>query len=193
MARPREFDVDQALDAALDVFWSHGFAATSVADLVAATGLPKGSIYKAWSDKRDLFLHALRRYEERSLADLERKLTRGASPRAAIESWLKSVGDACCGGEADRGCFAINSIVELAPHDDEVAALATGQLQREEQLLARTIQAAQQRGEVGADVEPRDAAAFLVALVCGLNVRGREPMGRAQVRRVLQLAIATLD
>ena len=62
MAGPREFDMDEALDAAMSVFWEKGYEGTSMADLMAATGLHKGSIYKAFTDKHDLFVKALKRY-----------------------------------------------------------------------------------------------------------------------------------
>jgi len=86
LARPREFNGDNALDAAVDCFWSRGMRATSVPDLAAAMGSNGPSLYKAFGDKRTLFFQALERYAERSMRSLIQRLENGRSPENAIRN-----------------------------------------------------------------------------------------------------------
>src|ERR671910_2905737 len=88
MARPREFDIDEALDAAMGAFWVRGYEATSLADLMQVMGLQKGSIYKAFGDKHALFLSALQRYLDQMYAAQRQALANATSPRATIQAWL---------------------------------------------------------------------------------------------------------
>jgi TetR/AcrR family transcriptional repressor of nem operon len=89
MARPREFDIDQVLDAAINTFWTKGYEATSMADLMEAMNLKKGSIYKAFEDKHDLFCKALERYLEGMDKQMREMVETATSPRAGIEKWLQ--------------------------------------------------------------------------------------------------------
>ena len=103
--------MDDALDAAIGVFWERGYQGASMTDLVAATGLQKGSLYKAFEDKHDLFMKSLARYLERGLSDLDRALRGGASPKAGLRNWLEAmVVERSCTGDRRVGCFAINSV-----------------------------------------------------------------------------------
>src|ERR687891_349404 len=88
MARPREFDIDEALEAAMGAFWVRGYEATSLADLMQAMGLQKGSIYKAFGDKHALFLCALQRYLDQMYEAQRAMLTGATSPRVALQAWL---------------------------------------------------------------------------------------------------------
>src|SRR5690606_26441621 len=104
MGRPREFDPDAALDAAMAAFWDRGYEATSMADLMAVMGLQKGSIYKAFGDKRQLYLAALRRYLERASQQIADRLRASPTALGALEEWLaSSVSGRCTGDAATRG------------------------------------------------------------------------------------------
>jgi AcrR family transcriptional regulator len=117
MARPREFDIDQVLDAAMNTFWTKGYEATSMADLMEAMNLKKGSIYKAFEDKHDLFCKALERYLEGMDKQMREMVETATSPRAGIETWLQKGVEMCQGQGVKRGCLALNTAVELGPHD----------------------------------------------------------------------------
>ena len=117
VGRPREFDEEQALEAAMDVFWEKGFEATSMADLCAATGLHKGSLYQAFGDKHALFMQALKAYADREFHETAAVAFAHDSPLASIRA---VVGTVCKEALEGKGCLMINSLVELAPHDPEV-------------------------------------------------------------------------
>lgn len=191
MARPREFDLDEALEAALGVFWQQGYAATSMADLMAAMGLEKGSIYKAWSGKRELFLATLQRYHERGLDHLRRRLAAARSPGEGLRRWLLEHGGRSRGCTRQQGCFVINSIVELAPHDDEVAGIAAAHDRAVRALLTATVRAAQHGGELWPEPDAGAFARTLLVASTGLAVRGkvRAGGGGRDARAVVELLL----
>lgn len=89
MARPREFDADQALDEAMHVFWGHGYRATSVEDLMAAADVQKQSLYCAFGDKRSLFLKCLNLYTNQTLLEIQGMLNETDSPLEGIERFMR--------------------------------------------------------------------------------------------------------
>ncbi len=121
MARPREFDVADALQDALEVFWRKGYEATSMQDLVAAMGIQKASLYAAFGDKHALYRAALRRYQQATLDELATHLAKAASPLAAIRGFVDEVATHAAGKDGRRGCFCVNASSELAPSDDLIA------------------------------------------------------------------------
>jgi TetR/AcrR family transcriptional repressor of nem operon len=187
--RPREFDVDVALDAAMQAFWAHGYEATSMADLMAAMDLRKGSIYQAFGDKHTLFLQALSRYLEREadvMASLFATLTH---PKHAIEKWLAGAVSVCqC--EQSRGCFAVNSVVELGPHDEQVAALLRAHRLRMEKLLAAAIARGQADGDFRRDDSAAALAESLFVFVVGMVATSRGPTTKTRSKRLAASALA---
>ena len=151
VGRPREFNEEQVLSAVIDVFWSKGYEAASLTDLCQATGLHKGSLYQAFGDKRQLFLTALEHYSEREFNQVMTALSDSATPlqnlRAVIEKILYVSAD-------EKGCLAVNSMAELAPHDEVVkGALQKFGIKRL-QALTELIGQAQQAGEIRPELKP---------------------------------------
>jgi AcrR family transcriptional regulator len=115
--RPRRFDPEEALDAAMAVFWSHGFDATSMADLSAATGLNKPSLYAAFGDKAQLFRQALERYAKTQAEPHLRALEREPDVRAAIGAFLASLADVLADPAKPGGCFIVNATAACGTGD----------------------------------------------------------------------------
>lgn len=127
MARPRQFDEDQAADAAMDVFWKHGYEGASIALLLQGMGMTKGSLYKAFTDKKSLFLTAMARYEAAQVQPavaLLKGTEPGAAPhgRARIEAVFRSVPGAVRAGDR-RGCMLCSAAAGPSFEDSEIAAL----------------------------------------------------------------------
>lgn len=192
MARPREFDEAEVLERALCVFWAHGYEATSLADLTEATGLAKGSIYKAFQDKRSLYLAALDHYLERGQRMLETTLDSAESPQAGIERWLDGIGQMARRRGQRRGCFAVNATVELAPHDREVRDRLAKHQERLRNCYVRTIARGVELGEFRRDLDPAAAAEFLSTVVNGLQVSGKAGLTKARVDAQITVALAAL-
>src|SRR5262245_12280960 len=188
MARPRTFEIDEALDSAIEVFWDRGYEASSMADLMAAMGLQKGSIYKAWKDKRALFLAALRRYLDQGYERLH-ALAEG-EPRAAFEGLFAHFASSC--SRSKRGCFAMNTVVELGPHDARVGKLLAAHRARVVDLLADVIRRGQAARVFRTDRPARDLAQFVFLVISGMLTRARETLSAEEARRAAELALDTL-
>ncbi len=188
MARLREFDTEVALDAAMQAFWLRGYEATSLADLMAATGLKKGSIYKAFNDKHSLFMLALRQYLEQINAFNRQYLEDATSPKAGLAEMLHAVVSQRGNDKDRRGCFIVNSLVELAPHDEAVKALLEGQLSYMQTMLTQAIAKGQSSGEFRTDIPAKDLSLIVLNLLQGLVTRSKGSVSVA----VLQQQVDTL-
>ena len=164
VGRPREFDEEQVLEAAMGAFWRKGYEATSLVDLTDATGLNKASLYRVFGDKHQLFLSALKNY-----ADIEfRETTAVVSELASPLTNLRAViGKICEDAGSDKGCMMINSMVELAPHDPPVKALLQDFGEQRTEAVQGMISAAQTAGEVRADLDPAKLARSLMITLAG--------------------------
>ncbi len=119
IGRPREFDDDVALAQILDVFWTKGFEGTSMSDLMAATGLQKGSLYAAFGDKRAIYLEALALYERQAVDGAVALLTGKGAPETRIGKFLQAAIDPVARLDDRRGCFLCNASVDQAVLDGE--------------------------------------------------------------------------
>lgn len=191
MARPKEFDVDEALQSALEVFWRKGYEATSMQDLVAAMGIQKASLYGTFGDKHSLYLSALRRYQEQTLAELTEHLAEAASPLAAITGFVDEV-VAHIARDGRRGCLCVNANIEMAPHDAAVAGQLRGHHDRMESLLTATLVRARTLGEIPRKADPRALATFLLGIVVAMNVLGKQRASRQQLQALRDHGLAAL-
>lgn len=190
MGRPRSFDVDEALDAAIEAFWDAGYEATSMADLMEAMGLQKGSIYKVWPDKRALFQAALRRYLDRGLEALRHLAAADADPEVALAALMDHFTATC--SVSKRGCFALNTVVELGPHDEAAAELLAAHHERVVDLFADLVRRGQAAGAFRDDRPARELGHFLFVVVTGLLTRSKGALGPNQARRTSALALEAL-
>lgn len=132
--RPRNFDEAAALEQALLVFWKNGFEATSLDDLTKAMGLSRSSFYAAFSSKQALFLRALEHYSENGLQNL--RDVAGSTAGNPVDAMMHALSNPD-GGK--QGCMLVNCITELAPHDEEVAAIGRRHLEKIEEIFARVL------------------------------------------------------
>lgn len=193
MARPKEFDVDTALQSALEVFWQKGYEATSMQDLVAAMGIQKASLYATFTDKHTLYVTALRRYQQMVLDGLTAQLSKASSPITAVREFLAEVAESVAGREGRRGCFCINANTELASHDTEVAEQLRAHNQRMEALLAATLERAKSQGELAKKTDCAALATFLLGIVVALNVLGKQRATHQQLQALVEHAGAALQ
>jgi TetR/AcrR family transcriptional regulator, transcriptional repressor for nem operon len=175
--RPREFDMDQALDQAIRVFCEQGYSATSIGDLIDAMGLASGSIYKAFHDKRSVFLAALDRHVLLRKEQIAAAARSSKPARERLRDVLAFFVESSKGAEGRRGCLIVGSAVELAIADREVAARVTASLSKNEAFLADLIREGQADGSISSQVDPEQTARVMVCLTQGLRVVGKS--GRA--------------
>ena len=129
MARPREFDEEAVLDAAIQCFWRRGYEATSVKTLIEETGLTAASLYNAFGDKRALFCTALDHYVEGSIGARIRRC-RALEPRAAITAYFDEVLSRSLGDRERKGCMLVNATLETAPQDPAFRKAAEANISR---------------------------------------------------------------
>lgn len=188
MARPRAFDEQEVIDRAMTVFWHKGYEATSMCDLLDATGLTRGSLYKAFKSKRGLFLRALEVYLKRARAELQSTLN-ACAPKDALESWI----DGTVGTKQEcKGCFIVNITVEMAPDDEEVRALLGTHDQLTEQLYAECIKQGQQEGIFCGGLDAAHTAQLISVMLYGLQARARAGLDPIQARRVIAHMMSSL-
>ncbi|WP_069883834.1 TetR/AcrR family transcriptional regulator [Streptomyces luteocolor] len=196
MARPRTFDEERALDAAMRAFWANGYEATSTQDLCEATGLGRSSIYNTFSSKHDLFRRALARYMDSMntaqitiLEDVERSAT----------DRLRALFARVIDGEFEQrrdghsiGCLTVNTTVELAGRDPE----ATGMLERDLALRLTALSAAIRSGQRDGDITSRrdadDLARYINAVIGGMRVSAQGGADRATLEAIAETAFDAL-
>jgi TetR/AcrR family transcriptional repressor of nem operon len=171
MPRCREFDIDQALDQALNAFWHKGYEATSMTDLMAAMGLSKSSFYECFGSKREALLAALRRYSAREMAETQLHFSTSAPVATLLAAWVRhSIDPAACRPSQRCGCLIVNIAVELAPHDREIEAAVRHHLDMLAVFLAETIRRGNAEGSVPSRLDPAHSADLLLNLVAGIQV-----------------------
>ena len=190
--RPREFDVGAALDQAIRVFCERGFHATSIGDLTAATGLASGSLYKAFKDKRGLYVAALAHYKASRDAELRAALAPARTGRDKVRAALLHYAEASHGERGRLGCLVTASATELALFDPELARWVAGSLRRIETLLAGLLREGVADGSVPAHVDPAATGRLLLCLVQGLRVVGKTGTTRKDALALVELALGTL-
>ncbi|MGA8610943.1 MAG: TetR/AcrR family transcriptional regulator [Xanthobacteraceae bacterium] len=193
MARPREFDEATALEAAIECFWQRGYEATSVRDLADRMGISAPSLYNAYGDKHALFVQALERYLDHSTRARIKRLEDTLPPKQAVRRFIAEIIERSVNDRERRGCFLINSALEVAPHDRELGALIAERLAEIEAFFYRSIKAAQAEGAVPRDRGAKDIARLLLGVLLGIRVLARSKPERALLEGVARPALALLD
>ncbi|ULQ47513.1 TetR/AcrR family transcriptional regulator [Flagellatimonas centrodinii] len=193
MARTRAFDEDHALERALSAFWTNGYKATSLDQLLAATGLSKSSLYDTFGSKRQLLVSCLDRYDAMLREGILAPLLQPGASRPAIEAALRRCVHQAIQPEGVRGCFANNCLTELATVDAELQNAARAVRQRLEAALMQAVRHGQADGSIGTAESPRALARFLVNTVTGLNLAAKAQPGRAALEDIVRVALRVLD
>ncbi|MEU0384507.1 TetR/AcrR family transcriptional regulator [Streptomyces chartreusis] len=197
MARPRKFDEERALDAAMRVFWERGYEATSTQDLCDATGLGRSSIYNTFRSKHDLFERALARYLDAMTAvqtavldDVERPAADRV--RALLADVVESETKCRIGSGRALGCLGVNTVVELAGRDPEAAGLLESDTVRRLALYRAVLEQGRRDGSITTARDPEALARFLNATVAGLRVSSQGGADRADLEMIVETAMDAL-
>lgn len=184
--------MDAALDAALLVFRERGYHATSLTDLGAAMRLTPGSIYKAFSDKRAIFLAAFDRYTELRGAELRRRLDAERTGLDKLGATLRFYAEASHGIEGTRGCLVAGSAMEIATFDAGMAARVTAALRRLEDALRDLVRLGQADGSIQSGTDPDACACALLCLLQGFRVVGKSGRSAAEMMAAVDQALRWL-
>jgi len=193
MARPREFDVDSALESAMQTFWAKGYEATSVDDLCESTGLGRSSLYAAFGDKRQLYLSALDRYEEHAATRVAAALAGQLPIQVSIKSFLGRIIDDIVAGSGRRGCFIGNCAAEIPRGDRTAVNQVRRSLARVERVFAEALAGAMDRGEIDAGSDVTALARFLTSGIQGLRLVGKANPDRNALDDIAMVMLRALE
>ncbi|MDQ0314260.1 TetR/AcrR family transcriptional regulator [Amorphus orientalis] len=190
--RPREFDIDAALDAAIPVFQARGYEGASLAQLCAAMKLTPGSVYKAFPDKRAVFLAAFDRYAGLSHAELRARLDDRLNGLERVRTVLTAYAEKAQAPEGRAGCLVTRSALDLAVCDAEMAEKIAAAMGRLEAMLRDEIRLGQTDGSIPAELDPDAAALTLLCVVQGFRVVGKTGRSRPDMMACVVQAMKTL-
>jgi TetR/AcrR family transcriptional repressor of nem operon len=192
MGRPKQFDPDTAVTQAMDVFWSHGYGATTPAELADALGIGKGSLYNTFENKHALFEQALRRYGDQRVAGLTEALRGPGSAKARIGAALERLAMPEHARLLRRGCFAVNTASELGAHDNAATAIVRGVFDRMERALQSAVEDGQRSGEIDAGHDACELASMLLTTIIGMSVIAKTGDRGERLRRVARVVLTML-
>ncbi|WP_437610518.1 TetR/AcrR family transcriptional regulator [Erwinia sp. V71] len=190
--RPREFDLDAALDRAITLFSEQGYHGASISALSQAMAVTAGSLYKAFPDKHALFLAAFDRYLQVRGAHLAQRLTPLKGGREQIEGILRHYAEYSYGQAGQRGCLVVASASELASSHADIAARIAQLIAHYRQRFQQCIAQGQQEGTIAATVDAVAVAGMLVCITQGMRVLGKTGAGEDEINRLVATAMTLL-
>ena len=188
--RPRQYDPDSALARAAAAFWKNGYAATSLDDLAAATGMNRPSLYAAFGDKRDLYLKTLERYQQQSRAASFQLLADSPTLRVFLTRFYDVALELYRAGEAEaRGCYSISTAPAQAASDPAVRTFLAQSICGTDAFLADVIGKARDCGEIAGSADPLALAQVATATLHTLAVRSRVGVPRRELKALAAAAV----
>jgi AcrR family transcriptional regulator len=188
VGRPRAFDIDQALDRALQVFWRKGYEGTSLSDLTKAMGINRPSLYAAFGNKEALFRKALDRYAEGPAA-YTRKALDEPTARAVVERLLRGVIDLLTDPCTPQGCLAVQGALACGDAADAIRQELISRRVAGEAALRQRLERAIADGDLPADADPADLARYVTTISQGMAVQAAGGASREELQRVVAMAL----
>jgi AcrR family transcriptional regulator len=187
--RPRAYEPDVALAKALDLFRKDGFAATSLDDLSAATGMNRPSLYGAFGDKRELYIKSYQRYRDDARAAMI-DIFRGELPvRKRLERIYAIALDIYLGGESPRGCFTVMTAASEAVADPDIRGMVLEGFTELDKAFAACFRQAKEKGEVPASADPIALSQLASATIHSIAIRARAGVPRKELEAIVKSAI----
>lgn len=192
MGRVREFDEEKVLDAAMQLFWEKGYEATSLSDLTSRMGIQRPSIYSAFGDKKELFETTLRKYTMSHASEARSKLQNQPSVREAFRAFFENLVDEEYSVSRSRGCFCINTMVELAPHDEKFEILTREHQMYLAVIFQETIERGIQSGELASRTDAKALSQALIVSLIGLTVMLKSRPERSFINNTIEVTLTLL-
>jgi AcrR family transcriptional regulator len=189
MGRQREFHPDDALDAALTVFWSKGYEGTSYADLSAVTGVARPGLYTVFGNKEELFFKVLDRYESLYLGFMKDALKQ-PNAKAVIAAILRGSADLQTEQDDTKGCLGINGAIACTAPSEPVRLELVRRRSDSQNALAVRLQRAKEEGDLAPDVVPEDLARYVMMMTQGMAVQAKAGASRTELYRVADMVLA---
>jgi AcrR family transcriptional regulator len=189
--RPATFDRDSALDAAVALFWRHGYDGTSIAMLTEAMGATAPTLYSAFGSKEALYCESLRRYRERELQAIAQKISESPTVYRMVQVFLRASAIRFSSAEGGRGCMISIGAVQCGPDGQAAAdATAAGRAQALEGLIA-LIDTAKAKGEIPDKTDSEALARFYTAVVQGMAVQATDGASADELNALVDIALSS--
>ena len=193
MARTKDFDENEVLKKAVNLFWLKGYNGTSMQDLVDGLGISRSSLYDTYGDKHTLYLKALQSYQAAGAGNICNIINSTASAKTAIKNLLEFIVSNLLGDCDQKGCFLVNAEVEVAPQDEAVSKMICKNDQQIEEAFYTAIKRGQDSGEITNPKDTRALARFVSNNVKGMQVTARSIKDRAVFEDVISLTLSVLN
>lgn len=192
VGRPYEFDREETLSRAMDVFWEKGYKATSIQDLVERMGIKRGSIYNTFGDKHSLFLAAVEYYGEAVTSEMIKVLESPGSPLENLNEFFNRLVNSPRQRKM-KGCLISNTVVELAPHDEQVAEIVKCILDRIQLAFHKCLNRAVELGELPRETDTIVLSHFLATSTHGLIVTGKSYSNPKILKKVISVILSAIE
>jgi AcrR family transcriptional regulator len=192
MGRPRGFDEDAVLEAAMRVFWEKSYEGATMADLTEAMGINRSSMYTAFGDKESVFRRVMERYREGPMTYIRQALVQ-PSLREAIEALIRGTAEFLSTPSNPRGCLSIQGALACGTEAEPVKQAMIDWRKSGEAAIKKRLQQAQSEGELPAEIQPADFARYLSSLTAGLGVQAANGATRAELRRVAEISLRCIE
>jgi TetR/AcrR family transcriptional regulator, transcriptional repressor for nem operon len=192
MTRTKEFDTDEILGKAIDLFRDKGYNGCSMQDVVDGLGLSRSSIYETWGDKRQLFLEALKKYLREGMATLKENLNKTTDVRHGLKKVFESILPCSPEDPLQKGCFLVNSVVELVAHGPDIADMVKVNREEVEEILCQAIRKGQGFGQFSPLLDPLSMARFFYTSLSGIRVMVRSGTDRKALEDIIRVSLSVL-
>jgi TetR/AcrR family transcriptional repressor of nem operon len=192
MSRTKEFDIDHALERAVEVFWENGYEATSMRELETRMGIGRQSLYDTFGDKKELFLKALERYRGNARQTLKATILEPDASLPELRTYFEGMVTRLTGKGSRNGCMVASAILEIGDSDAEISDQCRGNERAIKRAFTEVLSRAASRGEIRADLDPGQAATYLVGQMYGLTVLARNGATRASLLKMVDHIFTTI-
>ena len=193
MARTKDFDENEVLAKAIQLFWHKGYNGTSMQDLVDGLGISRSSLYDTYTDKHTLYIKALESYQNAGACKIQEIINTSAPAKEIIKELLELATGELLVDQQHKGCFMVNAEVETAPHDTAVNDLVCKNEQQMEQAFFEVIQKGKDSGEIKNQQDARALARFIFNAVKGMRVTGKSTTDKSVFDDIIKLTVSALD
>lgn len=191
VGRPKEFDVEKALDSALRIFWSKGYEGTSLQDLTNAMGINKPSLYSTFGNKEQLFRKALDRYFDSKKVAIEKALNQ-PTVRGVVAQLLNEFAESQTNPENPPGCLVVQSALVSGEHADCIRKELINRRLASEATICNRFERAKKEGDLPEGIEPTDLARYVTTISQGMSVQATSGANCEQLRKVIDIALQVL-
>ncbi|WP_394780043.1 TetR/AcrR family transcriptional regulator [Undibacterium sp.] len=191
MARKKEFNREDAVRKAMEVFWEKGFEAASTDDLLSGMGIGRQSMYDTFGDKRQLYLEALQHYVSDSISNLLQCMRTADSSLQALSNVLLQIATGSAAHQA-KGCMGVSAVSEFGQADEDINRILASSGMLLESTLERVISDGQQKGEIRASLQPRLAAKFIATTLLGLKLSAKGGVSQQELFAIADFALEGL-